>query len=78
MNRARKKWTKEEDEFLKENWGRIKIESIVKELNRSKRAVEERAYNILKLGPQMSWYSLKEVSEIIGVHKDTIRKRIIK
>ena len=78
MKRSRKKWSKEEDEYLKENWGRLKIESIVKKLGRSRRSVEERAYNTLKLGQQMPWYSLKEVAEMIGVNKDTIRKRIIK
>ena len=78
MERSRKKWSKEEDEYLKENWGRLKIESIAKELRRSKRAIETRSYSILKLGQQMQWYSLREVSEMIGVNKDTIRKRIIK
>ena len=77
MERSRKKWSKEEDEYLKENWGRLKIESIAKELRRSKRAIETRSYSILKLGQQMQWYSLREVSEMIGVNKDTIRKRIL-
>ena len=75
---AGKRWTKEEEEYLKENWGRLKIESIAKKLGRSKRAVEARAYSTLKLGQQMSWYSLKEVAKMIGVNKETIRKRIIK
>ena len=43
--RTRKKWTKEEDNFLVENWGKIKVDTLCKKLGRTKRAVEERAYN---------------------------------
>ena len=40
--RTRKKWTKEEDNFLVENWGKIKVDTLCKKLGRTKRAVEER------------------------------------
>ena len=71
------KWTKEEDNYLKENWGKLKIDTLCKRLNRSKRAVQERAYRTLNLGSQLQWYSLKEVADITGINKDTIRKKII-
>ena len=76
--RTRKKWTKEEDNFLVENWGKIKIDNLCKRLGRTKRAVEERAYNTLKLGHQTQWYTLLEIQHITGINKDTIRKRIVK
>lgn len=71
-------WTKEDDAYLKEKWGTVKIESICKYLNRSKRAVENRAYTTLGLSSQIAWYSTKEIAEMLGVNKCTIRKRIIK
>ena len=47
-------WTKEDDSYLKEKWGTVKIESICKYLNRSKRAVENRAYTTLRLSSQIA------------------------
>lgn len=78
IERSRKKWTKEEREYLKENWGVLKLDTMCKRLGRTKRAVEKVAYIDLKLGNQMPWYSLKEVSEMTGINKDTIRNRINK
>ena len=76
--RTRKKWTKEEDNFLVENWGKIKVDTLCKKLGRTKRAVEERAYNTLRLGHQAQWYTLLEIQYMTGINKDTIRKRIVK
>ena len=76
--RTRKKWTKEEDNFLVENWGKIKVDTLCKKLGRTKRAVEERAYNSLRLGHQAQWYTLLEIQYMTGINKDTIRKRIVK
>ena len=72
------RWTEEEDNFLVEKWDTMKLESIAKKLGRSKRAVEERAYNTLKLGCRNQWYTLKEVQEMTGISKVAIRKRIVK
>ena len=72
------RWTEEEDNFLVEKWDTMKLERIAKKLGRSKRAVEERAYNTLKLGCRNQWYTLKEVQEMTGISKVAIRKRIVK
>ena len=72
------RWSEEEDNFLVEKWDTLKLESIAKRLNRTPRAVEERAYNTLKLGTRNQWYTLKEVQSMTGINKVTIRKRIVK
>ena len=71
-------WTKEDDEYLRNKWGTVKIESICKYLNRSKPAVEHRAYAILGLGTQLAWYSLNEIADMIQVSSNSIKRRIIK
>ena len=43
------RWSKEEEEFLTENWGNLSIKAIAKKLNRSKNAIEVRK-NRLGLG----------------------------
>ena len=73
-----RRWINEENEYLKTNWGNLKIDTICKTLGRTKRAVEEQAYIKLKLGAQASWYTLLEVEAMTGINKDTIRKNIIK
>ena len=75
--RSRKKWTKEEDNFLVENWVNIKVDTLCIKLGRTKRAVEERAYNTLRLGHQTQWYTLLEIQYMTGINKDTIRIRIV-
>ena len=70
------RWTEEEDNFLVEKWDTLKLESIAKRLNRTPRAVEERAYNTLKLGTRNQWYTLKEIQAMTGISKVAIRKRI--
>ena len=72
------RWTEEEDNFLVEKWDTMKLERIAKKLGRTPRAVEERAYNTLKLGTRNQWYTLKEVQEMTGISKVAIRKRIVK
>lgn len=73
IERSRKKWTKEEREYLKENWGSIKVDTIAKTLKRSKKAIENQAY-YLGLGTQMKWYSPREIADILGVHLSTIKR----
>ena len=69
--RSRKKWTKEEDNFLVENWGKIKVDTLCKKLGRTKRAVENQAY-YLGLGTQMRWYSPREIGEMLGISLCTV------
>ena len=38
-----RRWTNEENEYLKNSWGNLKINTICKTLGRTKRAVEEQA-----------------------------------
>ena len=78
MNNKGKKWTVEDDNFLVEKWGSLKLESIAKSLGRTQRSVQDRAYHKLKLGQQIQWYTLKEIQDMTGINKDTIRKRIIR
>lgn len=73
IERSRKKWTKEEREYLKENWGSIKVDTIAKTLKRSKKAIGNQAY-YLGLGTQMKWYSPREIADILGVHLSTIKR----
>lgn len=75
IERSRKKWTKEEREYLKENWGSIKVDTIAKTLKRSKKAIENQAY-YLGLGTQMKWYSPREIADILGVHLSTIKRHM--
>ena len=41
------RWSKEEEEFLCENWGNLSIKAIAKKLNRSENAIEVRIRNRL-------------------------------
>ena len=41
------RWSKEEEEFLTENWGNLSIKAIAKKLNRSENAIEVRIRNRL-------------------------------
>lgn len=75
IERSRKKWTKEEREYLKENWGSIKVDTIAKTLKRSKKAIGNQAY-YLGLGTQMKWYSPREIADILGVHLSTIKRHM--
>lgn len=71
--RSRKKWTKEEREYLCENWGKLKVSSIAKTLKRSQKAIENQAY-YLGLGTQMKWYSPNDIAYMLGLSLCTIKR----
>ena len=64
---ARRRWTKEEEEMLVDNWGKLSIETIAKRINRTADAVELKGRR-LQLGWQMTAYSTTEVSNILGIN----------
>ena len=68
---AGKKWTKEEEEMLMDNWGKLSIETIAKRINRTADAVELKGRR-LQLGRQMTAYSSTEVANILGISHRTI------
>ena len=63
MNNRR--WTKEEENYLVEKWGKIKVSSISKKLNRTEGSIKRKAVR-LNLGVQMQWYSVNEVAYMFG------------
>lgn len=73
MERSRKKWTKDEREYLCDNWGKLKVSSIAKTLKRSQKAIENQAY-YLNLGSQMKWYSPNEIAYMLGLSLCTIKR----
>ena len=73
MERSRKKWTKDEREYLCDNWGKLKVSSIAKTLKRSQKAIENQAY-YLNLGSQMKWYSPNEIAYMVGLSLYTIKR----
>ena len=64
-------WTKEEIEYLKESWGKLKLSTIAKNLNRTENSLCHMAYN-LKLGEQVNWYTCREIEDMTGIDKTTI------
>ena len=65
------RWTKRECDYLKESWGRLKLSSIAKKINRTENAIIHMAYN-LKLGNQANWYTCKEIEEMTGINRTTV------
>ena len=68
---AGRRWTKEEEEMLVDNWGKLSIETIAKRINRTADAVELNGRR-LQLGWQMTAYSSTEVANILGISHRTI------
>jgi hypothetical protein len=60
-----RRWTKEEENFLVEKWGKMKVSSISKKINRTEGAIKRKAVR-LNLGVQMQWYSVNEVAYMFG------------
>ena len=65
------RWTKKECDYLKENWGKLKLSSISKKLNRTENAILHMAYT-LKLGEQVNWYTCKEIEQMTGIHRTSV------
>jgi len=42
-----KRWTPEQDQYLKDNWERIQIEEIAHALGRTDDAIKQRAYKLM-------------------------------
>ena len=68
---AGRRWTKEEEEMLMDNWGKLSIETIAKRINRTVDAVELKGRR-LQLGWQMTAYSTTEVSNVLGINYRTV------
>lgn len=78
MNRANKKYTKEEDMYIEEKWGQISLKAIGRNLGRSAEAIEARGY---KLGLGGSTYTTDmlttgDCAKIVGVDITTINNWI--
>ena len=65
------RWTGKECDYLKESWGKLKLSSIAKKLNRTENAILHMAYT-LNLGEQVNWYTCREIQEMTGIHRASI------
>ena len=77
----RRKWTKEEEEYLYERWGRDKIEKIAKNMKRSIFSIKVKATR-MKLGA-MSKVNIDEISvfdiaEVLNIRGERITDTWIK
>lgn len=80
MEPKRSKWTREEKDFLIENWGVLSIPKIANKLNRTENAVYIQK-NKLKLGPFIDngdYISASQLFKALGYPKDTLKKSIWK
>ena len=73
--RDRRIWTEEEDNYLKDTWGKYKVSTISRKINRTKYSIITRAI-ILNLGPQTQWYTTGEIQEMTGIDRTSIVKII--
>jgi len=65
------RWTEKECDYLKESWGKLKLSSIAKKLNRTENAILHMAYT-LNLGEQVNWYTCREIEEMTGIDRTTV------
>lgn len=70
-----KRWTKEEINYLKDNWGKYKLSTIAKKMNRLEINIVKKAWQI-GLGPQVQWYTMVEIQDMVGLHRTSIVKII--
>jgi len=72
--RSGKRWTPAEDQIVLDGWAEDCVWTIARKVERSPRAILERAQR-LKLGSVMSRYhSMDDVERILGVHHQVIRR----
>ena len=69
------RWSKEEEEFLTENWGNLSIKAIAKKLNRSENAIEVRKTRLglgsfLENGEYINLIGQDKLIELIKISKD--------
>ena len=79
-NREYRKWSEFEDEYLKENWGKIETLKICRKLNRTYQSVRNKAKK-LKLGPARQaneFICASELASTINVDRRTIDSYIKK
>ncbi len=72
-------WTKEEEEFLCENWGKLSINAICKKLNRSRNAINVRVQR-LGLGPYLEcgeYVSFNQLLKALGYGVSSGKYRLI-
>lgn len=76
LEREKKRWTKEEDEFLLSHVGERSFDWIAQKLKRSPYAVESRMYKLKIWGvkEQTDWISAHQMSKIIQVDYKTIKR----
>ena len=70
-----KRWSNEDIRYLEDNWYHVTTKYIAKKLNRTEVAVSTKAYKI-GLSSKMLYYSVYEVSLMLGVNKTKILRNI--
>ena len=71
------KWTREEEEFLAENYDKLSAATIAKRLHKSQNAVVSKAYKLkVKCKVRDGWFSMAEAAGILGVDQSWIRRRV--
>ena len=70
-----KRWSNEEIKYLEDNWYHVTTKHIAKKLNRTEVAVSTKAYKI-GLSAKMLYYSVYEVSLMLGINKTKIIRNI--
>lgn len=65
-------WTEEQDEYLRENWGRVSEKTIARVVGRSVIACQIRAKRGLNISRKMNIYTARMVAKIFGVDDHTV------
>ena len=74
MRNTYTRWTKEETEYLKDNWGEIDIETLSETLDKTVSSIKTKVIR-LKLGPAnaaQGLYTAREFADCLGVSHATI------
>ncbi|MHC4644105.1 MAG: hypothetical protein ACYTBJ_01290 [Planctomycetota bacterium] len=73
--RISRKWTLEEEDFLRDNWSSLKRKEIAEHLNRTVLAVTRKAQT-LKISERYAFVGVGFVARRIGYHRETIHAMI--
>lgn len=65
------RWNEKEKDYLKDSWGKYKLSSIAKKLNRTENAILHMAYT-LNLGEQVNWYTTREIQDMTGINRTSV------
>lgn len=72
-----KKWSEDDLEFLRENYGEITADKLQRVLNRSMSTITKKAWKLgLKRFTRSDWYTIEDASKIFGVGLRTARQWI--